>query len=75
VRFRRAVRAAVEVAVRLDTVADHLHAAVPAHSKLSKVCASPPGHGHLERPGVPYTSYKRADAHGCCREIDAQESL
>jgi hypothetical protein len=31
-------------------------------------------YGHLERFGVPYTTNKRADAHGCCREIGALEN-
>ena len=79
----RAVGAAVEVAIHLHTVADHLHAAVLAgwgegvDGALEAVeGARPfPGHTYLEGLGVPYTGYKRADTHGCCREIDAQERV
>ncbi len=79
----RAVGAAVEVAVRLDAVADHLHPAEFANGgegvdgalKAVEGTRLAAGHGHLERLGVPYTGNKRADAQGRCREIEAHESL
>jgi hypothetical protein len=79
----RAVGAAVEAAIRLYSVADDLHPAVLAgggegmYSALEAVegACLVPGHTYLEGLGVPYTGNKHPDAHGRCREIDAQESL
>jgi hypothetical protein len=78
----RTVGAAVEVTVRLDAVADHLHATVLAgggkgvNGALEAVegVRIVPGHTYLEGLVVPHTGNKRADAHGYCREIDVREN-
>jgi hypothetical protein len=78
----RAVGAAVEVTVRFHAVADDPDAAVLARwgegvdRALEAVEGTrlATGHSHLERLGVPYTGNKHADAHGCCRKVDAQEN-
>jgi hypothetical protein len=78
----RAVGAAVEAAVRLHAVTDHLDAAVLAgrsegvDGALEAVEGTrvATGHSYLERLGVLYIGNKHADAHGRCRKIDARES-
>jgi hypothetical protein len=70
------VGAAVEVTVRLDAVADHLHAAILAGGSQSVDCTLEavkgarlaPRHTYLEGLGVPYTTHKRAYCHRRGRE-------
>ena len=75
----RAVGAAVEAAVRLDAVADHLASAVLAGRgervdraleaiECMRVAA---GHPNLEGFVVPYTSYKHTHPHGRAYALEA----
>ena len=70
------VGAAVKRAVRLDAVADHLHAAILTRGREGVNCTletvegerSLAGHTYLEGLGVPYTTHKRAYCHRRGRE-------
>ena len=72
----RTVSAAVKVTVRLNTVADHLHAAILTRGREGVNCTletvegerSLAGHTYLEGLGVPYTTHKRAYCHRRGRE-------